>query len=180
MCVDIVHLHWRWHTSQQHLVDIEVLAEDVLTEQQQVKYVFEVVVSPSKRLCCAKVVNLDRHRNGNREALRELKKCPLVGPKVWVLHGNFFMKQPAATASAQLRVGDRPRGLVVFFVHFWSFCVADQDGLDAEINTLRDSIKLKTARLCEMEGKADKVSSFFLSPTKPSDLLKTENYGRAL
>ena len=52
--------------------------------------------------------------------------------------------------------------------------VADQDGLDAEINALRDSIKLKTARLCEMEGKKDAVSGYFLSPTKPSDLVRND------
>lgn len=89
------------------------------------------------------------------------------------------MKQPATTASTQIRAGTHATTVMPTGNYssppFWLGCAADQDSLDAEINKLRDDIKVKTARLCEMEGKTDKVSSFFLTPSKPSELLRTEN-----
>ena len=96
----------------------ERLGEDVLTERSQ-------------------MVELDRRRNANREALASMRREERQGTlepssaKHWVCMGDTFLRQPHGSARRMLE--------------------EDQERIDAEMETLRASVKTKTSRLCELD-----------------------------
>ena len=97
---------------------VERLGEEILTEQQQ-------------------VVDFDRRRNANREALAALRRLERQGAeaaasaKHWVCTGDFFVKTPHGSTRAMLE--------------------ADQARLDREIDALRRGITAKTSELCTLD-----------------------------
>lgn len=98
---------------------VELLGEEVLTDRQQ-------------------MVELDRRRNKNREALaalrridREKGKEAAASQKHWVCMGETFTKYDQPSARSMLE--------------------ADQTRLDAEIDRLRSEVKRKTSQLCELD-----------------------------
>ena len=101
-----------------YLKEVELAAEDVLSDKQE-------------------IVDLDRKRNLNREALRAIdKSCKAHwqgdASKTWLALGNSFLKVPSKTAIAMLE--------------------EDQVKLDSEINILRSEIKVKVNTLREKQG----------------------------
>nr|AEG79728.1 p53 and DNA damage-regulated protein 1 [Apostichopus japonicus] len=105
-----------------HLTELEELAEEVLTVKQQ-------------------IVDLDKKRNQNREAIRALqnkkKKTTQEGDKKtnqkeWVCFGNTFMKLPQSKTQDMLQ--------------------EDQNSLDQEIDKLHNELRPKVSRLRELEG----------------------------
>lgn len=98
----------------EHITAAERLAEEILADQQQ-------------------VIDLDRRRNANREALRVLRRSR--DKKTWSCFGNVFIRVPNDDLDRMLR--------------------RDQETLDSEIDALRDGLPPKVNRLREMEGKAD-------------------------
>ncbi|XP_062517626.1 p53 and DNA damage-regulated protein 1-like [Corticium candelabrum] len=101
-------------TLLQHVISVERRAEDILADKQQ-------------------VVDLDRKRNANREALRALKRS--TDTKTWTCFGNTFIKFSNSDVDRMLR--------------------RDQETLNSEITALRDALPTKVNELREMEGKAD-------------------------
>jgi hypothetical protein len=99
----------------------ERLGEEVLTERAQ-------------------MVELDRRRNANREALGALRKADTGGTgqknagssmKHWVCLGDVFMRQPHASARQMLE--------------------DDQKRIETELEALRLSVKRKSSALCELD-----------------------------
>lgn len=104
----------------------ERLGEEVLTERAQ-------------------MVELDRRRNANREALAALRKADRDAAgqhassgssssssmKHWVCLGDVFMRQPHASARQMLE--------------------DDQKRIEAELEALRSGIKRKSSTLCELD-----------------------------
>ena len=75
-----------------YLKEIELSAEDVLSDKQE-------------------IVDLDRRRNSNREALRALdRECAAHWrgdeSKTWLAMGNSFLRLPARTAKEMLKTGE--------------------------------------------------------------------------
>ncbi|XP_043946275.1 p53 and DNA damage-regulated protein 1 [Protopterus annectens] len=68
----------------QYLTEVEELAEDVLTDKQQ-------------------IVDLDVKRNRNREALRVLQKDLEKSEKVMVCFGNMFIKLPKSRTKEMIQ-----------------------------------------------------------------------------
>lgn len=98
---------------------VELLGEEVLTDRQQ-------------------IVELDRRRNKNREALAALRRIDrekgaevAATQKHWVCMGETFTKYDQPSARIMLE--------------------ADQKRLDAEIDRLRDEVKRKTSELCKLD-----------------------------
>ena len=97
---------------------VELLGEEILTDRQQ-------------------MVELDRRRNKNREALAALRRVERQGAEVaaaqkhWVCMGETFARHSQAEARAMLE--------------------ADQSRLDAEIERLRAEVKRKTSTVCELD-----------------------------
>ena len=98
---------------------VELLGEEVLTDRQQ-------------------IVELDRRRNKNREALAALRRIDrekgaeaAASHKHWVCMGETFTKYDQTSARSMLE--------------------ADQKRLDAEIDRLRSEVKRKTSQLCELD-----------------------------
>ena len=65
---------------QQYLIEVEEAAEDIISDQQE-------------------IISLDRRRNTNREALRQLQTNKDTGnqsssTKNWICIGNMFMRLP--------------------------------------------------------------------------------------
>ena len=105
----------------QKWTDIEKTAEEVLTAKQE-------------------IVDLDRKRNSNREAIRALEKEAKTHykgseSKCWLVMGNSFFKLPNKNAVNLLR--------------------KDQQQLDLAVNTQRSELKEKVWRLREKEGKEE-------------------------
>jgi hypothetical protein len=101
------------------LMEAERLGEDVLTERSQ-------------------MVELDRRRNLNREALaalrredRTLGKEVAAAQKHWICMGDMFMRQPHGSAREMLE--------------------ADQARIEKETEALRASVKRKSSKLCEID-----------------------------
>lgn len=108
----------------------EKLGEEVLTERAQ-------------------MVELDRRRNANREALAALRKADREagaaqgissgsggstradGMKHWVCLGDTFLRQPHQSARQMLE--------------------EDQRRIESELETLRSSVKRKSSALCELD-----------------------------
>ncbi|XP_071784800.1 p53 and DNA damage-regulated protein 1-like [Asterias amurensis] len=103
-----------------HLGELEALAEEVLSDKQQ-------------------IVDLDRTRNGNREAIRSLmnkeQQNKSSQSKSWVCFGEMFVKLPGESAKAILK--------------------QDQVKLNSEIDRLRKDLKPKVAKLRDMEGRKE-------------------------
>ena len=97
---------------------VELLGEEILTDRQQ-------------------MVELDRRRNTNREALAALRRIDRQGAEVaaaqkhWVCMGETFAKHSQSEARGMLE--------------------ADQTRLDAEIERLRGDVKRKTSAVCELD-----------------------------
>ena len=102
------------------LTRAERIGEDVLAERQQ-------------------MVELDRRRNANREALaalrrmdREAESTGIAAPeKHWMCRGDFFLKEPTATTRQLLE--------------------QDQRRIEGELEALRLSVKRKSSLLCELD-----------------------------
>ncbi|KAF9295819.1 p53 and DNA damage-regulated protein 1 [Mortierella antarctica] len=91
----------------------ELIAEDILT---------------NKNL----IVDYDRKRNSNREALSKLKKDLSEEKKVWVNLGDMFIKMPKENVETMIK--------------------KDQDTLNTEIDDIRQSMKEKVVELEKLEG----------------------------
>ena len=106
------------------LAQAERLGEEVLTERRQ-------------------MVELDRRRNQNREALAVFRRMDREagssrsgpgGPaaaKHWVCMGDLFVRRPQETARQLLE--------------------EDQRRIERELETLRRSVKRKSSELCELD-----------------------------
>ena len=84
------------------------------------------------------MVELDRSRNANREALAALRRAEraegaagAASHKYWTLQGDVFVRRRHGSARELLE--------------------AEQKRLDGEIEALRQSVKQKTSRLCELD-----------------------------
>lgn len=83
------------------------------------------------------MIDLERRRNMNREALASLRRIErqggevAAGSKHWICLGDVFVKRPHAATRAML----------------------EEDGrrLEAEVEALRTSVKKKTSELCELD-----------------------------
>merc|ERR1712025_289143 len=103
------------------LTDIEESAEDILSKKQE-------------------IIDLDRKRNSNREAIRALEKDGKShykgdNSKCWLAMGNSFFRLPNKNAVNLLK--------------------KDQQQLDISVNTQRSELKEKVGRLREKEGKEE-------------------------
>jgi len=115
-----------------YLKQVEELAEDVLTDKQQ-------------------IVDLDKMRNTNREAIRALRTTLKSDPnhKSWMNIGGQFLKYKATEGIRMLE--------------------ADQKELDNQINTLRNGLLAKVNKLNDAQGKAD-LKGFNLSPLSKQEM----------
>ncbi|XP_060765821.1 p53 and DNA damage-regulated protein 1 [Neoarius graeffei] len=68
----------------EYLIDVEVAAEDVLADKQQ-------------------IVDLDGRRNRNREALNALRNSAPHSDKVRVCFGNMFIKFPKENTKSMIQ-----------------------------------------------------------------------------
>ena len=91
--------------------EIEELAEEILTDRAQ-------------------IIDYDKKRNGNREAINAIKDNS--SKKQWFCVGNLFIKIPEEQAKQLL--------------------VEDQQKIEAEMNKLRNNLKPKVKKLHELEG----------------------------
>lgn len=91
--------------------EIEELAEEILTDRAQ-------------------IIDYDKKRNGNREAISAIKDNS--SKKQWFCVGNLFIKIPEEQAKQIL--------------------VEDQQKIEAEMNKLRNNLKPKVKKLHELEG----------------------------
>ncbi|KAI7907559.1 uncharacterized protein BX663DRAFT_3805 [Cokeromyces recurvatus] len=110
------------------LAEKEHLAEEILINKQA-------------------VVDYDRKRNSNREALSQLKK--MEDKKTWTFFGDMFIKLPAKDTKMLIE--------------------RDQKLLDEKIDIARDIMKRNTIAIQEMEGKND-VHGFNLKGITATDL----------
>lgn len=101
-----------------YLTEVEEKAEAVLADKQQ-------------------IVDLDKKRNMNREALRAIKNG-LAAPntrRTWLNFGGLFLKVDSSVATTMLN--------------------SDQEALDEEITKLRKDLHHKVNDLRDAEGKSD-------------------------
>uniref|UniRef100_A0A1B6H2X5 Uncharacterized protein n=1 Tax=Cuerna arida TaxID=1464854 RepID=A0A1B6H2X5_9HEMI len=77
----------------------------------------------------AEIIALDRRRNGNREALRNLTREK--GTKTWFALGPMLVKMPVSTATSLLN--------------------KDQVTINSEINKIRSDLKVKVNKLRDLE-----------------------------
>ncbi|CAG8497107.1 288_t:CDS:2 [Paraglomus brasilianum] len=97
------------------------------------------------------IVDYDRKRNSNREALNKLKKDLKNESKVWVNLGDMFIRMEK----------DKVQTLVN----------KDQQHLDSEISKLHENMKEKSARLEQIEkGNVERMSGFNLKPIEAKDI----------
>ena len=113
----------------QTLKQSENLGEEVLADQQQ-------------------IVELDKRRQTNRQALRAVKKEKEEN-KMWVMMGNEFVKVEKSLLGSWLE--------------------SDQKVLDKEINSIRDGLKSKVQALKQLEGE-EIPRGFFLEAMKKNEL----------
>ena len=127
----------------EHLREIEEAAEEVLSEKQE-------------------IVDLDRKRNQNREAIRALSRKPQENSsnesndKAWLAMGNCFFELPKKKALNLLE--------------------QDQVKLDSEINSLRSDIKVKVNNLRDKEGKSE-LTSFNLKAMNKEEMAAVRQGG---
>merc|ERR1712196_201610 len=105
----------------EHFSQLGIVAEELLTAEQQ-------------------VVDLDRRRNKNREALGAIRRSEVCSSKVWMCHGDFFIKTGIGDAKNDLE--------------------SEQKTLDAEISRLREEVKLKASEVAKMEQREDQAADF--------------------
>ncbi|KAF9135895.1 p53 and DNA damage-regulated protein 1 [Mortierella sp. 14UC] len=91
----------------------ELVAEDILTNKEL-------------------MIDYDRRRNSNREALSKLRKELSQEKKVWVNLGDMFVKMPKENVETMIR--------------------KDQTTLDEEIADIRETMKQKVVELEKLEG----------------------------
>ncbi|XP_012693990.1 p53 and DNA damage-regulated protein 1 [Clupea harengus] len=114
----------------EYLTGVEEAAEDVLSDKQQ-------------------IVDLDRKRNANREALNALRNDLSGDGKAKVCLGNMFIKLPK----------DKTKQILE----------KDQEQLDKEISGLRDGLKVKVNRLNELQGKPE-LTGYNLCPLSNEEM----------
>uniref|UniRef100_A0A1E1X040 p53 and DNA damage-regulated protein 1 n=1 Tax=Amblyomma aureolatum TaxID=187763 RepID=A0A1E1X040_9ACAR len=115
---------------KQFLADIESTAETILADKEQ-------------------VVELDRRRQKNREALRALQSMEEDVRRPWVCIGNMFMKIPKQRTKELLE--------------------QEQEKLEEEIASLRKKLKKNVQSLREMEGRSE-VQGFSLEPLSREEM----------
>ncbi|KAF7725702.1 p53 and DNA damage-regulated protein 1 [Apophysomyces ossiformis] len=94
------------------------------------------------------IIDHDRKRNGNREALNQIKK--LSGEKkLWMNLGDMFIKLPVENTKSVIE--------------------QDQKSLDNSINEARTAMKEKMTELDRLEGKTSMVG-FALAGMTAKDL----------
>eukprot|EP00088_Acartia_fossae_P004416 TRINITY_DN1188_c0_g1_i6.p1 TRINITY_DN1188_c0_g1~~TRINITY_DN1188_c0_g1_i6.p1 ORF type:complete len:162 (-),score=19.56 TRINITY_DN1188_c0_g1_i6:181-624(-) len=85
------------------------------------------------------IIDLDRRRNSNREAIRSIKNMAktkdISTEKAWIAIGNTFIQIPAKNAEKRLE--------------------QDQKELDVAINKLRSRLKDRVNDLRDIEGKEE-------------------------
>ncbi|KPJ13559.1 p53 and DNA damage-regulated protein 1 [Papilio machaon] len=94
----------------QYLISVEKLAQEILSDKRE-------------------IILLDKRRNENREALRNLTKSS--ESKCWLTVGSVIIKHDIATAKSLLE--------------------ADQNQLNIDINQLRSELKVKVNNLRDLE-----------------------------
>nr|XP_020473939.1 p53 and DNA damage-regulated protein 1 [Monopterus albus] len=119
----------------EYLTEVEEAAEDVLTTKQQ-------------------IVDLDKKRNRNREALNALKTAMSDSEKVKVCFGTMFIRFPKSKTREMIQ--------------------KDQEQLDKEINDLRKGLKAKVNRLNEIQGRPE-VRGYNLSPLSTDEIKAIDN-----
>ncbi|KAJ2946430.1 hypothetical protein O0L34_g12471 [Tuta absoluta] len=117
-----------------YLVSVEKLADEILFDRRE-------------------IVLLDKRRNQNREALRELTKSPQS--KCWVTIGGVLVKHNIEKAKFLLE--------------------ADQKQLDIDINKLRSDLKVKVNDLRDLEMQPP-MPGLMLVPLSQKE---TEGFSRA-
>ncbi|KAI8970517.1 hypothetical protein BDB01DRAFT_855375 [Pilobolus umbonatus] len=95
------------------------------------------------------VIDFDRKRNSNREALTQIRKNAKDEKKLWTFFGDMFIKLP--TQSVKELIED------------------DQKNLDEKINMARDTMKKNAALISQIEGKDD-MHGFNLKGMTATDL----------
>ncbi|KAG0267500.1 p53 and DNA damage-regulated protein 1 [Mortierella polycephala] len=117
----------------------ELIAEEILTNKEL-------------------IVDYDRRRNSNREALSKLKKDLSEEKKVWVNLGDLFIKMPKGNVETMIKKAAgiySPKHVTVDHI---LICVAsrfdyvDQNTLDTEILEIREVMKEKVVELEKLEG----------------------------
>ena len=126
------------------LTDLERCAEEILSSKQE-------------------IVDLDRKRNSNREAIRALEKEAKThykgsDSKCWLAMGNSFFRLPNRNAVNLLK--------------------KDQQQLDISVNTQRSELKEKVGRLREKEGK-EELKGFGLKALSSEELAAVNGVIRA-
>merc|ERR1712168_347879 len=121
----------------EYLCRVETLAEDILADKHS-------------------MTELDRRRNKNREAMRQLmneqkeaKGKKQKPTKTFVCLGDIFLKLPTAEVLPILE--------------------DDQKKLDDEISKLRDNLKPKMQKLRQLEKKPE-LKGFDLTPLQPTEM----------
>nr|XP_039256129.1 p53 and DNA damage-regulated protein 1-like [Styela clava] len=115
-----------------YLTEVEEQAEDILSDKQQ-------------------IVDLDKRRNMNREALRAIKNG-VAAPnksKTWLNFGGMFIKLPSSAATDML--------------------TTDQHYLDEEINSVRTKLHDKINKMRDVEGQSD-LKGFDLNALSKTEL----------
>ncbi|RVE42612.1 hypothetical protein evm_012732 [Chilo suppressalis] len=110
-----------------YLVSVEKLAEEILSDRHE-------------------IIMLDKRRNQNREALRELTKSQQG--KCWVTVGSVLIKNNLETTKSMLE--------------------ADQKQLHVDINNLRSNLKVKVNNLRDLEMQPP-VPGLMLVPMTPRE-----------
>ncbi|KAF9999850.1 p53 and DNA damage-regulated protein 1 [Entomortierella chlamydospora] len=100
---------------------------ELLSNFQKREFVAEEILT-NKEL----IVDYDRRRNSNREALSKLKKELAQEKKVWVNLGDMFVKLPKQNVETMIK--------------------KDQETLDTEISDIRELMKEKVVELEKLEG----------------------------
>ena len=102
-----------------HLRDVEVLAEDVLADKQVIYHdtrFFDHSFMMTRNAPLQEIVDLDRKRHRNREAIRAIDaacKSHWAGDdsKTWLAMGNSFFRLPAKKATELLKKGTESQWL---------------------------------------------------------------------
>ena len=102
----------------------------ILTHQFELEQAGEEVLSTKQE-----IVDLDRKRNQNREALTAMKNDSDSSDKQWIVMGNCFFKLPRN--------------------HVKELLQKDQERLDEGIEKLRSDLKDKVNNLRDKEGQSD-------------------------
>ncbi|KAJ8734769.1 hypothetical protein PYW08_014019 [Mythimna loreyi] len=118
-----------------YLVSVEKLANEILSDKHE-------------------IVLLDKRRNQNREALRDLTKS--TQKKCWVTVGSVLIKHSADAAKSLLE--------------------ADQKQINIDINKLRSELKVKVNNLRDLEMQPP-IPGLMLNPlsSKETEALSSSN-----